>query len=209
MSTQSSAFNFTRDFSNAKSSPYLDGNGRLPVPFAQHAAELEAARSEGYARGVTEGREAQRDEESARIAAALEQIAQTMAVGFGQLDAIEAKARTEALDFAKVFAGKIAGRLIEQAPIVPIEMAMRAILNDLRGAAHVAVRVAPSTVDACKNRLTLLLRENGLEPRLHVFPDPDVAAGDCRIEWADGGIVREREKLEYLIEKSVDVILAR
>jgi flagellar assembly protein FliH len=32
-----------------------------------------------------------------------------------------------------------------------------------------------------------------------VLGDPDMHAGDARIEWADGGIVRERARIEAAV----------
>lgn len=204
------AFNFQRDFSQSgATSMYLEKSAHLPVPYAQHLRQLEQARQEAYERGLAEGRQQQRDDEANRIADAMAQIAGQLRAASEQLRAAEADARKEALHFAHVFAKKLAGKLVEQMPLVPIEATARAILNDLRGAPHAAVRVEPSLVDAVKSRLTLLLRENGIEMKLFVFPDPTVQTGDCRIEWAEGGIVREREKLEYLIEQSLDIVLKR
>ena len=32
----------------------------------------------------------------------------------------------------------------------------------------------------------------GFEGRLSIQPDAALAPGDCRIEWADGGVIRDR-----------------
>ncbi|MCA3628750.1 MAG: flagellar assembly protein FliH [Methylobacterium sp.] len=210
MAETRNAFNFQRDFSQAAAtSMYLEKGTHLPVPYAQHARLLEQAHQEAYARGLQDGRQQQRDDEANRIADALAQIANQLRSADEQLRSTEADSRKEALYFAQVFARKLAGKLIEQMPVAPIEATARAILNDLRGAPHVAVRVEPSLLDDVKSRLVFLLRENGINLKLFVFPDPAVRSGDCRIEWAEGGIVREREKLEYLIEQSLDIVLKR
>ena len=210
MAETRNAFNFQRDFSQAAAtSMYLEKGTHLPVPYAQHVRLLEQAHQEAYARGLQDGRQQQRDDEANRIAEALAQIANQLRSADEQLRSSEADSRKEALYFAQVFARKLAGKLVEQMPVAPIEATARAILNDLRGAPHVAVRVEPSLVDDVKSRLVFLLRENGINLKLFVFPDPAVRSGDCRIEWAEGGIVREREKLEYLIEQSLDIVLKR
>ena len=36
-----------------------------------------------------------------------------------------------------------------------------------------------------------------------VLGEPDFALGDCRIEWADGGIIRDRSKAETDIENAI------
>ena len=48
-------------------------------------------------------------------------------------------------------------------------------------------------VDALLQRLA---KERGFEGRLVTFGEPDIAPGDVRLEWADGGIVRDRSRIE-------------
>lgn len=210
MASGQNAFSFSRDFTRSGTTgPFVDREAHLPVPYPRHAELLDQARQEGFQRGVLAGRAQERDEEAVRLADALGQIAQRLAASGAQLAEAELLARREALDFALVFARKLAGKLVEAAPVAPIEATARAILSDLRGAPHVAVRVAPDLVDATKAQLTQLFRENGIELKLFVFPDPAIATGDCRIEWAEGGIVRDGASLETLIGQALDIVLAR
>ena len=58
------------------------------------------------------------------------------------------------------------------------------------------VRVHDGLVEEAEALVKRLARERGYEGRLVVLGDPDMAAGDARIEWADGGIVRERARIE-------------
>jgi flagellar assembly protein FliH len=41
-----------------------------------------------------------------------------------------------------------------------------------------------------------------------VLAEPDVAPGDCRIEWADGGLTRDRAKTEAAINEAVEGYVA-
>ena len=36
-----------------------------------------------------------------------------------------------------------------------------------------------------------------------ILAEPDIATGDCRIEWADGGVVLERAAIEAKINELV------
>ncbi len=208
MSAARSTFNFGRDFSKSGSggSPYIEPGARVPVAYAEHARLVQDAKEEAYRQGVEEGRRLQADHETIHLTACLDAIAARLEIATIEMRRLEDNARKEALAFAQIFARKLAGRMLETAPVQAIEATARAIFNDLRGTLHVAVRVTPSLVDACKTRIGLLMRENGLEAKLFVFPDPDIPSGDCRIEWADGGIVRDHAKLEALIDRSVNLL---
>ena len=44
----------------------------------------------------------------------------------------------------------------------------------------------------------------GFQGRLIVMGEPDVAPGDVRVEWADGGIVRCQADIEDALQEIVD-----
>ncbi|TXN60983.1 flagellar assembly protein FliH [Methylobacterium sp. WL18] len=77
--------------------------------------------------------------------------------------------------------------------------AARAALQHLRGVPHLVVRVHDGLVEEAETLVKRLARERGYEGRLVVLGDPDMHAGDARIEWADGGIVRERARIEAAV----------
>lgn len=201
------AFSFDRDFAKSGGgSPFLDAGRRGPVPQAEHQRLVEEAREAGRLAGVEEGKQLQSDEEKLQIAQAMQNLAARLEMAAIEMARVEEQARSEAIAFARLFARKLAGRMMEVIPVQAVEATARAIFSDLRGSPHVAVRVAPALVDACKTRIGALMRENGIEAKLFVFPDPDIPAGDCRIEWADGGIVRERAKLETMLDQAVNAL---
>ena len=167
-------------------------------------AALAGARAEAFVQGRLEGEA----DSAARLAAALELASarlETLAVNLG---AIEEAASAEAIRFAHAFSLKLAGRLLDSQPMAQIENAARAIFEDLRGQPHVAIRVAPELVDAAKERLASISRERGFDGRLIVLGEPEIPSGDVRIEWADGGIVRDRARTEQSLAACIDHALA-
>jgi flagellar assembly protein FliH len=67
----------------------------------------------------------------------------------------------------------------------------------------VVVRVNEALYDTARERLEEIARSRGLEARLVVLAEPDIALGDCRIEWADGGVVRDRAATQSAITEAV------
>ena len=51
-------------------------------------------------------------------------------------------------------------------------------------------------------------RTRGFEGRLVVMGENELAVGDCRIEWADGGLVRDSAATEAAITQAVDSYVA-
>ena len=58
-------------------------------------------------------------------------------------------------------------------------------------------------LDDAREKLTEIARTRGFEGRLVVLADPDVAKGDCRIEWADGGLERNQAAIDLAITQAV------
>ena len=44
--------------------------------------------------------------------------------------------------------------------------------------------------------------------RLVILAEPEIVTGDCRIEWADGGVVLERATIEAKIDELVGRYMA-
>ena len=75
--------------------------------------------------------------------------------------------------------------------------------KELITAPHIAVRVNDALYAAAKEQLDAIVRANSFEGRLVVLAEPDIAIGDCRIEWADGGINRDSASTEAVIADAV------
>jgi flagellar assembly protein FliH len=70
-------------------------------------------------------------------------------------------------------------------------------------APHIAVRVNDNLYAATREKLDEIARSRGFEGRLVVLAEQDMAPGDCRIEWADGGINRNQASVEAAIGEAV------
>jgi flagellar assembly protein FliH len=68
---------------------------------------------------------------------------------------------------------------------------------------HVVVRVSEALYAVTRDKLDEIARSRGFEGRLVVLADPAIAPGDCRIEWADGGINRDYAATEAAIAEAV------
>jgi len=73
---------------------------------------------------------------------------------------------------------------------------------------HLVVRIHDSLYEAARDRIERMAKQAGFEGRLVILAEPDIATGDCRIEWADGGVVLERAAIEAKISELVGRYLA-
>lgn len=170
---------------------------------ADHEAAIAAAEKRGYQKGVTAAEVQARTQTERQTAAAFDRIAAAMGIVATQLPAIGTRIETEAVEVAAAIARKLAPALIAEEPFEEIGALMSACLGELVRAPHVVVRVHETLYDLAHERLTEMARMRGFEGRLVVLGDAEIAPGDCRIEWADGGLVRDRAEIEAAIDDAV------
>ena len=65
------------------------------------------------------------------------------------------------------------------------------------------VRVNDALHATAREKLDEIVRARGFDSRLVVLAEPDIAPGDCRIEWADGGVTRDSAATEAAIDEAV------
>ncbi len=174
---------------------------------AEASARAEAERAAGeaaaYARGLQDGRAEAALQEQARLADALTRVGLAAAGLLNQSDARDGEREAQALAFAEALARRIAGEALDARPLAAVEEAARSALRHLRGVPHLVLRVSEGLVDEAEALMRRLSREHGFEGRLVVLGEPDMAPGDARLEWADGGVVRERARIEAAVESAL------
>ena len=183
--------------------PFLFDTDFRPRPASVASPKDDAALAEAvadaYARGVQEGRAQAEMQAQGRMADALTRLGLAAAGLLGQADARDAEREAQAMDFAVALARRIAGEALDAQPLAAIGDAARSALQHLRGVPHLVVRVHESLVDEAEALVKRLARERGFEGRLVVLGEPDLAPGDARMEWADGGVVRDRARIEAAV----------
>jgi flagellar assembly protein FliH len=196
MRSATAKFLFDVDFSGG-------GDARPTIPFAEHAAKLAETEATAYRNGMAVA-EAQALADTSRLTAgALERLASAFDGLDGALRGIEAKLEAEAVEVAVAVARKLAPALIAREPFAEVAALASECFRQLVAAPHVVVRVNDALYAATREKLEEIVRASGFDGRLVVLAETDIAPGDCRIEWADGGINRDRAASEAAIAEVV------
>jgi flagellar assembly protein FliH len=179
-------------------------SGEKPtITMVEHERRRADAESQAYRKGFNAGEQHAQQEATQRIAAALAVIGD----GLGRLDnaltVIEARLETEAVEVAVAVAAKLAPALIAREPLAEISALATECFHHLVAAPHVTVRVGSAVHEAAKTRIDEIAQARGFEGRLVVAPDETLAPGDCRIEWADGGVMRDQTATIAAIDEMV------
>jgi len=174
-----------------------------PVSQAEHAIKLAEAEIAAHRRGYAEAQADAKVEADRCIAAALERIAGSLAAAGDGLSDIETRLECEAVEVAVAVARKLAPALIAREPFAEISALASDCFQQLITSPHIAVRVNDALYATAKEKLEDIMRSKSFEGRLVVLAEPDIATGDCRIEWADGGINRDSAATDAVIGEAV------
>jgi flagellar assembly protein FliH len=172
---------------------------------AQQIAEAEAR---GYRAGFDAARLEAKAESDRRLALAMEQIAVSIGAIAGRFAAIESRMETEAVDVALAAARKLCAELVAAEPLTNIMALVGDCFRHLTATPHLVVRVSDALYDAARERVEQLAKRSGFEGRLVILAEPDIADGDCRIEWADGGVTLDRAAIDAKISELVGRYMA-
>jgi flagellar assembly protein FliH len=181
----------------------FDCDFRTPGGSAKNVAAVQEAEARGHAQGLAEGRRQGAAEADAQLAAAIRRLADAAVQLLAGLDAHQARLEEEALAFGAALGRKLAGTALAAQPLEALLEAARASFQHLRGVPHLVVRVNDALVEKVEAHVQRIARERGYEGRLVVMGEPNIAPGDGRIEWADGGVVRDQAQIEAALNEAV------
>ena len=161
------------------------------------------AESQAYRKGFAAGQAQAQSDDAQRTTVALGVIADAMERLNRALAGIEARLESEAIEVAVAVAGKLAPELIAREPFAEISALAIDTFRHLVKTPHVVVHIGADIYETAKARLDEIAQARGFEGRLVVLSDPAMADGDCRIEWADGGVTRDRAATLAVIDDLV------
>jgi flagellar assembly protein FliH len=176
-----------------------------PSEIAQRIASAEArAYRDGYDAALREAKV----ESDRRVALALEEIGIAVKGIAARFSGIEVRMETEAVDVAVAVARKLCSALIVREPLGEITALVSDCFAQLVSTPHLVVRINDSLYEAAHERIERLAKQSGFAGRLVILAEPEIETGDCRIEWADGGVVLERAAIDAKINELVGRYMA-
>ena len=170
---------------------------------AELAQKVAAAEAQAFQSGFDAGQREAKAESDRRAALALEEIKISMQGIAARLANVESRMETEAVDVAVAVARKLCAELIDAEPLGEIIGLVKDCFSHLVATPHLVVRINDALYESAHERIERLAKQCGFEGRLVILAEPEVANGDCRIEWADGGVVLERSAIDAKIDELV------
>ncbi len=194
-------FLFDNDFSAPKKTEQA-------VSTAEMAQQIADAEARGFRAGHDAGRAEATAENGRRQAQALDDIARAIGAIAQQFVSTETRMEAEAVDVAVAVARKLCAALVAAEPLAETRELVVDCFRHLTSTPHLVVRINDQLYEAAHRDIERLGKQSGFEGRLVILAEPDIASGDCRIEWADGGVVLDRSATDAKIDELVGRYLA-
>ena len=195
-------FLFDTDFSAPDKS-----RERAATP-AEIAQQIAAAEARAYREGFDAGWHQASAESERRAALSLEEIGIAIRAIATRFSGIETRMETEAVDVAVAVARKLCSALLSGQPLAEVSALVSQCFSHLVSTPHLVVRINDRLYDAARQRIEQMAKQSGFEGRLVILAEPEIEFGDCRIEWADGGVVLERAAIDAKINELVGRYMA-
>jgi flagellar assembly protein FliH len=195
-------FLFDMDFSAP------DKSRERPATAAEVAQKVAAAEARAYRDGYDAGQREAKAESDRRTALALEEIRLAIQGIAARFAGVETRMETEAVDVAVAVARKLCSQLVAAEPLGEITGLVSNCFSHLVATPHLVVRINDTLYDAAREKIERQAAQSGFQGRLVILAEPEIATGDCRIEWADGGVVLERAAIEAKISELVGRYMA-
>lgn len=193
-------FAFDLDLSQSGKNTSLIGEREL-------ASRLKQAEEKGYQRGVQEGQ----NTEANRAASAMSKAAAELAIKTIQIakksDELQQQTLCAATELGVSVGKKLAANLIARAPLAEIQALIAECLGSLENIPHLVIRCHPDLAQAVENETKSQMQTSGFSGRLIVMGEPDILLGDARLEWVDGGLVRDLSKMSEQIDERVNIFI--
>jgi len=182
---------------------------RTRVVTEQKLAEmLKDAEKKGYENGVQNGQTSAASRSAMEISAAASALAGKTAQIIRASDEAQKEILADATRLGVSVARKLATNLIARNPLGEIENLIAECLSSLGNVPHLVIRCHPDLAAALRELSEAQMATSGFSGRLVVMGEPEISLGDARIEWVDGGLVRDLSSLSAEIDERVNAFIA-
>jgi flagellar assembly protein FliH len=183
------------------------GRERAATP-AEIAQQIVATEARAYRDGFDAGQQEANAESERRAALALEEIGIALRGIATRFSSIETRMETEAVNVAVAAARKLCSALMAAQPLAELTALVSECFSQLVSTPHLVVRINDALYDAARERIERMAKQSGFEGRLVILSEPEIEFGDCKIEWADGGVLLERAAIDAKINELVGRYMA-
>ena len=180
-----------------------------PPSFSEEelAAAVAEARKAALAEGTAKGRADAAAQTERQTATALNAIATHFAKVELEVQTAVGQMRETTMEISLAMVRRLFPEFARQHGLEEVKGLLGRCLDTLRTEPQFTVRVAGDQAEGLRGGIAALAASRGFEGRITVTADESLKAGDCRIEWTQGGMIRSAAEIWKAIEAAMEQAL--
>jgi flagellar assembly protein FliH len=194
-----------RKFMFDKSFEHAMDAARAPErkPVTLKPEQMDALKKDFYDAGFAEGQKTSNDSHSKQIAEVLARIDQRLARLVETMQSMQQEQDIKTRQIALAIARKVMPDFAAKGGLQEIEAMLAAAITEMVHEPRLVVRVHESQFDSVNSKVQDITVQKAYAGKIVVLADAEIVVGDCRVEWADGGMERNAEAAWKDVEKVV------
>lgn len=205
---QPARFTFDLDLGDRPAAAAIHAVPRPMVPEDLVAQLVAQAREEAFSEGVAVGERNATAHSAQAMATAAAALAARTAEMVASLDDNNATNLRASVELAASIGRKLAVHLLSRHPTAELDALIAECMATLEHVPHLVIRCHTDIADAVRDIATGHMASSGFAGRLIVLGDPDIRLGDGRLEWVEGGLVRDINAISKQIDSKISAYLA-
>ncbi len=169
--------------------------------------ELEAARSIAYTKGFNEGQNEAQQQREQQITETLQKISEDFSALYAAETYRERQYEEESLKLSLEILTQLSPILRETLG----EDNLKAILKDeivkQSNQSEILIEVNPDSATDIGGYIETLWRDKDNAPKCKVVANSEISTGACKIEWTDGGMLRNPQETAENIKRNIENLL--
>jgi len=172
-------------------------------PVLMKPEQIDDLKKESYDAGFSAGKTAMKEEQEVHLAAVLKKVEHNISILIESITALAKEQEEQIRRLSLSIAKKILPTFTAQSGTQEIEAVISSTIHEMAREPRLVVRLHEGEFDFLNERIQEIAARRAYPGKVIVLADNDVASGDCRIEWADGGVSRDTQKTMSAIERTV------
>lgn len=169
---------------------------------------LKQAETRGYEKGVHDGENTEANKNAAALSNAAQKLASNTTKIAKSSDDLQSQTLQYVTELSVSVGKKLAANLIARAPLSEIRALISECLHSLGNAPHLVIRCHPELANAVEDLTKSQMQSSGFTGRLVIMGDPDILLGDAKMEWVDGGLIRDLSQMSEEIDTRVTAFIS-
>jgi flagellar assembly protein FliH len=192
-------FMFDRSFDDAA----IVHRAQERKPVVLKPEQYDALKQESFDAGFAEGQKAGKDAQTAHLDATVAKIDASMGILIKSIAALAEEQQLHTRQLALSIVKKMLPQFAARNGMQEIEALLNDSIREMAREPRLVVRVQESEFDAVNERVQAIATQRAYSGKVIVLADAEIQAGDCRIEWADGGVERNSHSTMQSIEQTL------